>query len=239
MSEPKDPSTVAAATAPVVPAPVVPAPVAPAPAPAVPAAAPATEASQELTLTTERLNARLAQAKRAQLRELGVDSVEAFQALKAAADETLAKAKEAERAEMDEITRLKADLEAATAAKTEHEQAASAAAEEAEALRTEAHLLRLFSEHGINNAEYGLFKVEQALSKLKDGEMLDEVEFITKLAGDASEKAALGMAPPKVTGGSHNDPPPVVDTGTAGGTKNAMDMTDEQWAAFKRDNGMD
>ena len=154
-------------------------------------------APESLTLTQDAFKERLTQAKRSAskslLGELGFESVEQLQEWRSSADAAIKAEKERNRSKMSEIERLKEDFEAEKAARMADQAARAEAEKQAEALRVQNHLHGLFVSRGIKNTDYALFKVEQALSQLDDGQDLDEVAFIDSLASNDMEKAALGL----------------------------------------------
>jgi hypothetical protein len=153
---------------------------------------------------------------------------------------------EAERAQMSENERLKADLAAANEAKT-------AAEARAEDLRVRNHRAGVFAKKGITNYDYGHFLIDQELKKLGDGGELDEDAFLDKLIGDKASAAALGIAPPPAAPSAGDQPPaaPADTSPTAPGAtptppganpsippKSAMDLSPEEWGRRKQELGL-
>lgn len=153
--------------------------------------------TNRLSLSQDALNERLGQAKRSAvnsfLKDMGFEKPEDLQEWKKAANAAIEAERERARAKMTEVDRYKEDLEAERAARQADREAREAAEKQAESLRVQNHLHGLFMNKGIKNTQYALFRVEQALSQLEDGQDLDEVAFIDQLCQDDMEKAALGL----------------------------------------------
>jgi hypothetical protein len=211
-----------------------------------PAAAPVTTPApsseeEELRFSKTAFDKRLEQAQRSAelkaLKALGFDSLEAAQAFRASADKAAQDADAKRKAEMDELTRLKTELQERDAAIAAERAKATAAAEDAEMARTEARLQRLYAEREIKGtgADYAEFLLVRATEALKDGEMLDEVDFLDRLVKDPVEAARLGittaMAPvvtPASTTNPHEGPAPKPPQQTSD-QKHASQMSDEEW----------
>lgn len=133
----------------------------------------------------------------------------------------------------------KSEIQRAAEAKAAAEQAAQAAMSEAEAAKMQAHLYKVFAEHGVKNFDYAFYKTQSALAALKDGEELDEVEFVKTMMADKSQAAALGLEGPpvKVEGANTtvqgNGPDPKQPPAGGGGEqpKDAFAQSSEQFKA--------
>ena len=212
------------------------------PAPTAPVAA--TNGDEEMKFSKSAFEKRLEQAQRSAeakaLKALGFDSLDAAAAYKQAADKAASEADAKRKAEMDELTRLKTELQERDAAITAERAKAQAAVEDAEMARTEARLQRLYAERGIKGtgADYAEFLLVRATEALKDGETLDEVEFLDKLVKDPVEAPRLGImsaTAPVVTPAKTTTPP----TGPApkppqqtSDQKHASQMSDLEWRAW-------
>lgn len=156
--------------------------------------------------------------------------------------------KEAERAQLTENERLKADLDAANAK-------ADAAEKDAADMRSRSHLAGVFAQKGVKNFDYGHFLVDQKRATLAEGEEFDEAAFIDELAKDPASVAALGMgapaAAPPAAGATPPAAPPANTSPTAPAAtptppganpavpaKTAMDLTPDEWAAKKQELGL-
>ncbi len=204
-------------------------------------------ADEELKFSRTALNERLEQAKRSERKAFlisnGFKTEEEFAAFKTAAEQSSKAAQEAERAKLDELGRLKADLDAANKAVLAEKAAREASDAAAEAARTEAHLHSVFASKGIVATDYAFFKIEQALNALPDGQDLDEGAFLDGLLKDPREAFALGIAgaaTPAVKPATTTAPAtgPAPKTPVAAGDKHASQMTPEEFAAWKRAHGV-
>lgn len=215
-----------------------------------PPAAPPQQTEEELKFSKTAFDERLAQAKRSERKAFltanGFKSEEEFTAFKTSAEATQKAAQEAERAKLDELGRLKADLDAANKLVQAEQARAKAAAEELEMEREASRLRRLYLEAGITSEE-GMDFAEHLLVKATDalaaGETLDEVAFIAKLVKDPVRAVQLGVtkAAPVVTPASTTTPPkgPPPKVPTQGSdAKHASQETDAEWAAWKRSVGI-
>jgi hypothetical protein len=153
---------------------------------------------ETVSMPKDAFNKRLEQAQSAAvakfLRDNGYDSTDAFTASQQAAAEQAKAAEEAKRAEMSEIEKYKTDLAAAQAKQAEMESALADQQKRAEALEMRNHLHNLCRERGIQNVEYAMFKISQAVDGLEDDAELNEVEYLDQLCADEAQKAALGLS---------------------------------------------
>lgn len=239
------PGTPSSFTPPAAPAAPPAAPAAPPPPAEPPAALVEPPAPETLTMTSEQLKERLeraqATARATFLKENGYESEEAFVAAKKAADEAAAALTEAERKEMSELEKYKADLAAEQAKTTEAEAKAAASEQAAVAARRESHLRSLFAQRGIVNADYAFHLVNKACGELAEGAQLNEESFLDGLIADEAQKAALGVPSAPPAEGLATTTPPVVQTPPPPGappTTDALAMDRAAWEAHKKKHGI-
>lgn len=211
--------------------PASPAPPAPAP-PASPA--PLALPDQEPPWFPERLNRGI----KAAFKEAGFSSPEEAKAAKEALAKVEADRKAAELAQLSEVERLKKLQE-------ESEAARKAAEAKAAELERKMHVDEILRKKGIGNPEYAHFLIDKERNGASD---FDYDAAVSRMLGDPKTKAALELAdasspeaPPvvikastsPVTPGNAPKPP---TSGLPSG-KTAKEMTDEEWARWKRENG--
>lgn len=164
----------------------------------------------------------------------------------AAVKKLLADRKEAERAQLTENERLKADLAESNAAR-------DTAQGQFEEMRTRNRLAGEFAKQGITNFDYGYFLVNQKRASLGEDGELDEGKFLAELAADSTSRAALGIkdgaappaaAPPAAAPPANTSPTAPGATPTPPGAtppvppKTAMDMSSDEWARRKSELGL-
>lgn len=182
--------------------------------------------------TAEAFQKRVAQATRSALKDAGLTITDPAKLKEIVDAHAKAEAEKAAAAEAQKSEIQKA-AEAAAAAKA----AAEAAMSEAESAKMQAHLYKVFAEHGVKNFDYAFYKTSSALAALKDGEELDEVEFVKTMMADKAQAAALGLEgpPPKVEGATTtvqgNAPDPKTPPAGGGQTqqKDAFQQTSEEF----------
>ncbi len=210
-----------------------------------PAEPPNLQTPEEITLPKTRFDERLNRAKNSgradALKEAGFNSVEEaiqfrkdFEAAQKAADE-------AKRAEMNEIERLKADIEQRDREKTalEEEKAQAELASMQSKIREE--ILTACAEHGITNTSYAMFLVESAVENLEnDDDELDPSTFLGEQIKDEKNKVAFGLSetpvevPAQTT--TTEEPPP--QAGVNNGEFDAKTASKEQMNEYLKSIGV-
>lgn len=202
-----------------------------------PDAAPAPEAPKspenQLTLTTEQLNERLARERRSYLKKLGFESEDSIAALQKEREEMVKQREEEERAKMSEIERIKADFE-------EEQRSRVSAEERYRALEFESAVKDVCLELGIKNTKYAMFEALQKAEQTPDGETFDLKEHFAGLLEDDNSRGAFGVAPkvqtqPTPANTSPKSPgetPPPAPGGAPDGS-NAFKMDAQSWRARK------
>lgn len=180
---------------------------------------------EQVTLSKSAFERRIEQAKRAGLRDAGIDPE---QVKKDREQLAALQKKEEERAKaaMTEQERLKVEKEEADKRAKESEARATAAEQRAE-------LVALCAKHGIRDVDYAMFR----LSKRDEGVSADE--FITEALKDDTERSRFGVAaegtpppPKKPTSGGKNEPPP--KPGDKPPEKPVSQMSPQEFAEYKR-----
>lgn len=170
--------------------------------------------------TAEAFQARLQRAVRADLKAKGIDPDKI--------DEQMAAFKSMQEAQAKAADAEKTAVQKAQDAQKAAEDKAAEAMSVAETATMRAHVLEVCAQQGISNTSYAFFAVTNKLAGMKDGEELDEVEFLKGLKADPTQAAALGVAttgapakvganttdqggqpesPPKPAGGGVTPPP--------------------------------
>lgn len=180
------------------------------------------------------------EAKKA-LKELGIENPETLKSVLAEHEAFKKAAQEAERAQMTEVERLRADL----AAREKAAQDAMSAAEEA---KFDAHIYRLCVKKGIKNHEYAKWMVANELTNLPEDGQLDEEAYFDQALQDGTTRAALGVEPvPVAVPAVPVVRPPVTTTPkvspspTPGGPipeKTAYQLSDDEWRQRKAQLGL-
>ena len=150
-------------------------------------------------------------------------------------------AEEQKRAQMSELERMQADLQAAKEAREQAEL-------QYEDMRVRNHLASVFAKKGVRNFDYGFFLINKKLEGMGDEDVLDEEEFIDELAQDPSTRAALGIAAPddatpapvakQPATTTPQVPRPPAPGANGSAAKSAMDMSPEEWTAYKQRIGL-
>lgn len=174
------------------------------------------------------------EAKKA-LRELGIEDPQALKSILAEHESFKKAAEEAKRAQMSEVERLKADLDA----KERLAQEAMSAAEEA---RFDAHIYRMCVKKGIRNHEYAKWMIANELSRLPEDGQLDEEAYFETALSDATTRAALGVEPPPAPAVPVAKPPlntsPYQGAAPVPGgvipAKTVMDLSKDEWQNRKK-----
>lgn len=184
------------------------------------------------------LKKRLDRERVAMLKEHGFETEDDLKKMIDANKAAEKAAKDAERAKLSEIERLRADL-------ADRDKAHGALMSEHEELKMRTHLLGVFAQKNIKNTGYALYMVQSKLAGLGDTEELDELAYLDELLADPGHAAALGVAgppPPKVpanTGpGGAKPPPPPPASGGGVPKVDFRTMSGEEMAAFKSRNNL-
>lgn len=218
------------------------------PAAAPPANPPANPppADDEVRLSKDQLNERLARAQRSAIKKFGVESEEELAARLKELDDLKKAEEERKKAAMTEADRIKAEAEEAKAA-------AARAQAEAAAARAELETERLARSNGVTQVDYMRFKLDSHIAKLGEEERktFDRDAYVKQLLQDARERVALGLDAPAaaaptqtVSQPASTGPKPPANTpnppgaGTPAPQKSAMDMSSEEWAARKAQLGI-
>lgn len=196
------------------------------PAPPTPPAAdlPAPAEQETISLPKDAFQQRIEQAKRAGLKEAGIDPEQVKKDREELA-KLKADAEERKKAEMTEKERLETE-KAEAVAKAEE------ATKRAEAATHRAHVVEECAKHGVRDVDYALFRI----AKREEGQSISE--FLTEILKDDTEKTRFGVSapgtPPKATttGTPETAPPKPKDGGTP--DKPVEQMTKAEFAAYKR-----
>jgi hypothetical protein len=185
--------------------------------------------------TREAFNARIDQAARARLRELGIEDPKAV----ATELEALRQAeKDRKAADMSEREKL----EAAAAAEKARADTAEAALKTS---RSRAELATLAASKGIRNVEYLRFKLDA------EGDVEDRAVFIDKLLEKEMERVALGIPAPPPPADPEKPKTPATTTPSDGNApqappagkappevQDAFQLSDDDWARRKAELGI-
>lgn len=200
---------------------------------------------ESISMPKDAFNKRLEQAQTAAiakfLKAAGYDSPEAFAEAQKASANAIRAAEEAKRAEMSELEKFKTDLAAEQKKRTDLEASLAEQKRQTEALEFNQHIHKLCRERGIQNVDFAMFKISQAVENLENDAELNEIEFLDNLAKDEAQKAALGLSepPPKKVNANTTSPKTGPDPKPNDNEPpfNAMTATPEQIAARYRDLG--
>jgi len=203
---------------------------------------------EELHFSKDALRARLdREAKKAQaemLKSLGFESPEAFAAWRARADELAKASEEAERSKLSEMERFKADIADRDRRLSELEAKHQEAITQAEAARLDQRLTALLAEKKVVDIDYALFKLEQKVDTVAEGDDPIAVmsAYVDELLTDPRERIKLGIdaasapvAPAQTTAPKKGPEPVPAGNGTP---KRVDQLTDVEWKAFKRQMGI-
>lgn len=198
----------------------------PADPPAPPAADPKPADQENISLPKSAFDARIEQAKRAGLKEAGIDPDQVKKDREELA-KLKAEAEERKKAEMTDRERLEAE-------KAEAEAKAKEAMERAERSDHRAHVVEVCAKHGIRDIDYAMFRI----GKREEGQSIDD--FLSETLKDETEKTRFGVAPAgapapaktTTTGTPENAPPKPSDGGAP--VKPVSQMTKQEFAEHKR-----
>lgn len=181
------------------------------------------------------LPGRLEQAKRSAWRELGFESAEQARQMRDQFAELQKAQEEAKRAEMSEIERYKADLEAQKLAAQQYQ-------EQVAELRFQNDLNQACFSSGIKNTAYAQFLIQQEAAKMEPDAPVDMAALVSKFSADPTHQAALGIqVAPVAVDTPATTTPATTSPGYQPGQNNApanpvtdvMSMTPEQYRAHK------
>lgn len=209
----------------------------PAPPPADPPADP--PAGRRHSLSDAQLDDRLNRARSAHVRGIGSDfGIENEDQMRVVLERDKAAQAQAETDRQASLSREQVLQEQLTTA-----QAATAQAEEAaEHAEFQALIQSRCNQMGIRNTAYAEHMVLDAALRSTDDEF-DEQAYLQTLLEDPAQASALGIVATESTGattvpGHGQDDPPPPTPATPPGPVNAMTMTREEYAAFKRSTGV-
>lgn len=213
-----------------------PPPAAAAPPAADPAPPPEPPAGRRHSLSDAQLEDRLSRARGAHVRGIGADfGVENEDQLRAILERDRAAQAAAETARTESLTReqqLTEQLATANAATAQAEEAAELA-------QFQALIHSTCSAMGIRNTAYAEHMVLDAAMRSTDEEF-DEQAYLQTLMADPAQASALGIVATEATGATtvpghgQDDPPPATPPPGPPGATNAMAMTKEQYATFRK-----
>lgn len=172
---------------------------------------------EEITLPKAKFDDRLNRAEKSgrskALKELGFNSIEEAIQFRKDFEKNQEAIEQARRAEMNEIERLKADIEQRDKEKEALEAKAAQDAFEREQAEMRGEILTACAERGITNTGYAMYLVEAAVEKMGDDDELDAGEFLDSQIKDDQNKVALGLSgdpvqiPARTSTGGEEPPP--------------------------------
>ena len=194
-------------------------------------------------MSSTQLADRMAQANRAQLRELGFESVEQLTAMRDRDAAAVTAAEEARRATLSREQTLQEDVTARTAERDTFEA-------ERDDLRFQSHVSTICATMGVKNVGYAQHLIEQQAAGMGENEELDVQAFLAERVDPgngqhAANRAALGLEAPVVTTpvpftNTGDDPPPTPPPAGGGNPTgfDAMNADPAAWAAKKEQLGI-